>query len=83
MIDQRQPYWFHAKRYGWGWGLPSRWEGWFVLITWVILLVPLSHFLAGHNLPLFFVFILAMSAALIAIAYVKGDPRGRRWRWGS
>ena len=24
-------YWFPAKRYGWGWGLPATWEGWAVM----------------------------------------------------
>ena len=23
-------YWFPAKKYGWGWGLPSTWQGWVV-----------------------------------------------------
>jgi hypothetical protein len=27
-IDGR--YWFPAKRYGWGWGLPVTWQGWLV-----------------------------------------------------
>ncbi len=26
----RQPYWFPAKTYGWGWGLPVTWQGWVV-----------------------------------------------------
>jgi hypothetical protein len=26
-------YWFPAKTYGWGWGLPSTWEGWLVLVV--------------------------------------------------
>ena len=62
--------------------MPSRWEGWFVLIAWTIVLIPLSYILAARSMPLFFLFILVMSGALVAIAYVKGDPRGRRWRWG-
>ena len=32
-------YWFPAKRYGWGWGLPSRWQGWVVLAIYAVLLV--------------------------------------------
>src|ERR1019366_10065186 len=27
-------YWFPAKRYGWGWGPPTMWQGWVVLIVW-------------------------------------------------
>lgn len=30
-MDSQNKYWFPAKRYGWGWGLPVRWEGWVCL----------------------------------------------------
>jgi hypothetical protein len=29
--DHMSRYWFPAKRYGWGWGLPVTWQGWAVL----------------------------------------------------
>ena len=31
-------YWFPAKTYGWGWGLPRTWEGWVVLGVYLALL---------------------------------------------
>jgi hypothetical protein len=80
MLAQRQPYWFHAKRYGWGWGLPARWQGWAVLVTWFVIVVAASPFLALRNTVLFFVFLLVMVAVLIAICYAKGEPP--HWRWG-
>jgi len=33
----RSRYWFPAKRYGWGWGLPARWQGWLVIALYVVL----------------------------------------------
>jgi hypothetical protein len=38
-------YWFHAKRYGYGWGLPATWEGWVVLVlrSSLLCLPPLSR----------------------------------------
>ena len=37
---QTEPtYWFPAKRYGWGWGFPSSWQGWVVFAAFVGLLV--------------------------------------------
>jgi hypothetical protein len=30
-------YWFPAKRFGWGWGLPITWQGWAVLFVFVSL----------------------------------------------
>jgi hypothetical protein len=80
MSSPRPPYWFPAKRYGWGWGIPSRWQGWVVVITWIAAVVAMSLWLPEWNLPLFFVFIAAMTVILIAICYAKGEPP--RWRWG-
>ena len=37
MVSDKQ-YWFRAKRCCWGWGLPSRWQGWAVLVAFVALL---------------------------------------------
>lgn len=28
-------YWFPAKRYGWGWGFPSAWQGRVVLLAYL------------------------------------------------
>jgi hypothetical protein len=30
--------WFPAKRYGWGWGFPTVWQGWAVLAAFFALL---------------------------------------------
>ena len=32
-------YWFPAKRYGWGWGLPIAWQGWVVLAVFFALVL--------------------------------------------
>jgi hypothetical protein len=78
MINETKRYWFPAKRYGWGWGPPSTWEGWLVLVNWFALIVPMAPWLARRSLPLFFLFIIMMSAILIAIAWATGEPPG--WR---
>ena len=79
-MSDEQRFWFRAKRYGWGWGLPATWQGWVVFITWMAIVISVSGWLAERSLPLFFLFIAVMSAVLIAICYVKGEPP--RWRWG-
>ena len=33
--NDRPRYWFPAKRYGWGWGLPAVWQGWVVLVGFI------------------------------------------------
>jgi hypothetical protein len=72
--------WFPAKRYGWGWGLPCRWQGWVVFAVWGALMILSSVTLLPAH-PWFFqgaVWILA--GALIAICWWKGGKP--RWRWG-
>ena len=33
--SEQKKYWFSAKRYGLGWGLPSSWQGWAALLLYL------------------------------------------------
>jgi hypothetical protein len=83
VIMRNEPtFWFPTKRYGWGWGLPVRWQGWVVLVVYVALVLGGRRFLGGPGeAPLFLVYLLVVTAALIAIIALKGE-RPVRWRWG-
>jgi hypothetical protein len=73
-------YWFPAKRYGWGWGPPTKWQGWAVLFIWfVAIAVAAIRLMPGHRAT-FLSFNLLMVVLLLLICYVKGEPP--RWRWG-
>ena len=80
-MQAKAPYWFRAKRYGWGWGLPLAWQGWVayalyaVLLALGLLLLPPQRELAG-----FLAYIVVLSAILAVICWLKGEPP--RWRWG-
>jgi hypothetical protein len=77
-----QRYWFRAKRYGWGWGLPCTWEGWLVLATFVGLIVVGSVlFPPKASLFPYLVYILTVVALLLGVCWLKGEPL--RWRWGN
>ncbi|MGF6485330.1 hypothetical protein [Paraburkholderia sp. JPY419] len=74
-------YWFPAKRYGWGWGFPVRWQGWVTLLAYLVLLgvVAFRFQPAGH--PLMFALLVALlTVALAVVCWLKGEPP--RWRWG-
>jgi len=74
-------YWFPAKRYGWGWGLPLTWQGWTAIIVWAVVLAVGISFVRPNHHPVFYgLFIVAMVAILTAVCYSKGEPP--RWRWG-
>lgn len=73
-------YWFRAKRYGWGWGLPRTWEGWAVFIAWAALFFFGVRYLVPGNLSAHLCFALVMVGALLTICYKQGEPP--RWRFG-
>jgi hypothetical protein len=80
-MDSRPQYWFPAKRYGWGWGLPLTWQGWVVITVWLAVLVAVIPSLHLHRHILeYVVFVVGMVAALFGVCYWKGEPL--RWRWG-
>ncbi len=81
MTSENDRYWFPAKRYGWGWGLPVTWEGWLVMVGFFGLLA-LGFVVVPprQSLPEFFVYVGVLTALLLAICWWKGEPP--KWRWG-
>ena len=75
------PYWFPAKTYGWGWGLPITWQGWIVFVAYLLSL-PLGYlwFPPHQELAAFMVYTYAVTAAFVFICWLTGEPP--RWRWG-
>lgn len=78
---QQVRYWFPAKRYGWGWGLPRTWEGWIVFAVYFVAL-PLGAYLfpPSTSMPEFVAYAAVITAALVVTCWVKGEPPA--WRWG-
>ncbi|KLI99749.1 hypothetical protein [Luteimonas sp. FCS-9] len=73
-------YWFPAKRFGWGWGLPRRWQGWAVLGVYAAsYVVVLLRFPPQRHPAAFFGCLALATALLIAVCALKGEPP--RWRW--
>ncbi|HWI99368.1 MAG TPA: hypothetical protein VNU96_10170 [Burkholderiales bacterium] len=80
-MPDRETYWFPAKRYGWGWGLPSSWQGWAVLAAFAALSAAAFFAFSPNDKPgALFACIAVLTALLIAICWLKGEPP--RWRWG-
>jgi uncharacterized membrane protein YhaH (DUF805 family) len=74
-------YWFAAKRYGWGWGFPITWQGWLVFAAFFALVaVGIALFPPRQAIAAFLLYIVVLSAVLIGICWLKGEPP--RWRWG-
>jgi len=74
-------YWFRAKRFGWGWGLPITWQGWLVLVAFVgLIVVGALVFPPRKALAAYIIYVVVLSTALVGVCWWKGEPP--RWRWG-
>jgi len=73
-------YWFPAKRYGWGWGLPIAWQGWAVLAAFALLMLAGAALLLPSGEAAFVAYSAFLCALLIAICSAKGEPPS--WHWG-
>lgn len=74
-------YWFRAKRYGWGWGLPVAWQGWVVLMLYAAALALLARFVPPAVAPMgFLAGAFFATVLLVLVCWLKGEPP--RWRWG-
>ncbi len=76
-MSKPSEFWFPAKRVGWGWGLPIRWEGWLVLVGYVALI--LCGVYAGgrsRNLLVLLGSIATATVAFVSVVIHKGEsPR--------
>jgi hypothetical protein len=75
-------YWFRAKRYGFGWGLPVAWQGWVFFLSWLLITLLGVRLLTPGSQAMRWAFIGAMVFFLLVVCYWKGDPAGRRWNRG-
>jgi hypothetical protein len=71
--------WFPLKTYGWGWGVPRRWQGWAVIAAFVAAQGGAAALLTRHP-GWFIAAVVGNSAGLVAVCWWKGERP--RWRWG-
>jgi len=73
-------YWFPVRpaRNGWGWGLPSAWQGWAVLVIFFGLLIGGLIALAPYRELISIVFSCALAGLLLAVFFWKGEPQRMR-----
>lgn len=67
------PYWFRARTYGFGWGIPCAWQGWVVALVWLGACVDGAILLRGEGLVRG-LFCVLMFALLLGTCYLKGEP---------
>lgn len=77
---RKDDYWFPAKKYGWGWGLPVQWQGWVVYGLALILLACIFFlFPPATDIVPFLVSTWGVLLVLVAICFIKDEQP--QWRW--
>lgn len=72
--------WFpvRAARDGWGWGLPTAWQGWVVYAVYVAALGIGIPLLAPHGLPAMLAYVAVSAALFLGVVIWKGEPQRMR-----
>lgn len=79
-MPTKKGYWFPAKRYGWGWGFPVTWQGWATSTLWLAIVVSARIRFIPGSIGWFLAVVVAATALLLLVCYLKGEPPS--WRWG-
>jgi len=81
-------YWFKPKKYGWGIGFPTAWQGWLAILCLVILIL-ISAYINNiyiYSLVLKDVLRFVLDTIILSILFIvlfKEKTDGEiRWRWG-
>lgn len=72
--------WFRAKRYGYGAGLPFKWQGWVLMLTHMALVIGFAVALGERPMVALPLILLAGIAPLPI--YAAKTEGGWKWRWG-
>jgi hypothetical protein len=81
-MNNEKTYWFPAKRYGWGWGLPATWQGWLVLQIFVAIQAAGPFVFPPHERTVAYsAYALAFTLLFLAVCYATGESP--RWRSGN
>lgn len=80
-MNETPRYWFKARTYGWGWGLPTAWQGWLVYaVALALLIVNAIVFPPSRDTLPYLGSLFLIVGMLVVVCALKGEPP--RWRWG-
>jgi uncharacterized membrane protein len=81
-MPAEEKYWFPAKRHGWGWGLPTAWQGWVVIAVFGGLVLAGAVVLLPSRGPVMFIaYSVLLCVVLAAVCWFKGERP--KWRSGA
>lgn len=80
-MTSKKDVWFPAKKNGWGWGKPVVWQGWVVMVSY-LLTITLFSYVYDPKTELFnwSVAVGACTLVLIAMYIWKGEAPSWTWK---
>ncbi len=73
-------YWFKPRGFGYG-ATPTTWEGWMVVIVFIIYLLSLSLYLKNGEIGSYLFYFIVGIVAIFVISKKKTDGEWK-WNWG-
>lgn len=80
LLSDKSP-WFRAKRFGYGAGLPFKWQGWFLLLSHMAAIIGLAFLLSEQ--PLIMLPLVLLVAFAPMPLYAARTEGGWKWRNGT
>ena len=79
-MKEENKLWFPAKKYGLGWGPPTCWQGWLVLVAYILLVIAAPYIVPpAESMIAYVLYLCVVSLALLVTCFLKGEkPRGRK-----
>jgi hypothetical protein len=74
-MNGERKWWFERRESGFGWGMPTCWQGWVVLVAFIVSMtagIPLVGARYGQTGAT--LLIVALIAGLLIVLLLKGEP---------
>ena len=73
MLQFNEDAWFARKKFGLGWGMPRRWQGWLVYAGYLLLIVGPAPVILERSQTLYFGYAVVVTVLLVFVLLLKGE----------
>lgn len=80
-MAEKEDAWFAQKTFGYGSGLPIRWQGWAMIAVHIAIILAGLPMAKTH--PAGFAIYAALMVAIAMPIYAAKTEGGWKWRWGA
>lgn len=73
--------WFHPIKYGYGTGLPMRWQGWVLLAAYILLMSGCGLLIEQGNTPSIIIALIMMTACTMMFLFIVKKRTKGGWKF--